>query len=471
MSKMKIIILLPSLLLAACSAGPDYKRPDLTMPESWPAKQAGSGQKIGEAGEQWWRLYGDAVLDQLEQEALSNNADIQIAAARVQEVRAQLGITEADQYPVVTANINETRTKYSQLSGFPRATQNLSHATLNASYEIDLWGKLRRASEAARATLLSAESAKDTVRLGLTAQVAQQYFALLSLDGQEAAVGRILAGRQERLEIARKQLEVGAISEYDLHQIEADVAAAQSQMATINQARDKQQAALALLLGRSPRDVMNSVLQRGTPSLPLASVPDGLPAELLLRRPDLKDAEQRLIAMNANIGVARAQYFPTIGLTTYLGSESTALAGMFTGPSGIFQFAANISQPIFNAGRTGYMVDAAQARRDQALLQYKQAVASAFVDVRNALTAQEAARQVLDSETRRSESLEQAYKQVELRYQVGMISRLELLDVERNLLQARLNRLDAERAQRSAVADLFKALGGGWQRTEPAKTK
>lgn len=464
-------VLLLCLLLAACKAGPDYKRPEMTLPESWPVKQGGAeGQKASEAGEQWWRLYGDAVLDQLEEEALSNNADIQVAAARVQEVRASLGITEADQYPVVTANINETRTKYSQLGAFPRPTQNLSHATLNASYEIDLWGRLRRASEAARASLLSAESARDTVRLALTAQVAQQYFVLLSLDGQVSAIGQVLSGRKERMDIARKQLEVGAISDYDLHQAEADVDAVQSQHASLVQARDKQEAALALLLGRSPREVMNSDLKRGAPSLPRVAVPDGLPAELLLRRPDLKDAEQRLVAMNANIGVARAQYFPTIGLTTYIGSESTSLAGMFTGPSGIFQFAANISQPIFNMGRVGYMVDAAQARRDQALSQYKQAVASAFADVRNALSAQDAARQVLDAETHRSETLEQLYKQAELRYQVGMISRLELLDVERNFLQARLNRLDAERAQRSAVADLFKALGGGWQR-QAAATK
>lgn len=468
MSKMKtklkaLAVLLPVCLLAACAVGPDYKRPEMALPENWPIKQINTDHKVSVGGEKWWQLYADTILNQFEEEALAHNADIQIAVARMQEVRAQLGITEADQYPVVSANINETRTKYSQVGSLPRPTQNYSHAALNASYEIDLWGRLRRASEAARADLLSTESAQDTVRLTLTTQVAQQYFALISLDAQEEAIRRVLAGRQERLELGRKQLGVGVISEYDLHQVEADAAATQSQLASITLARDKQETALALLLGRSPRDVMSRDLHRGSPSLPVASVPDGLPAELLLRRPDLRDAEQRLISMNARIGVARAQYFPSITLTSYLGSESVALANMFTGPSGIFQFAANISQPIFNAGRVGYMVDAAEARRDQALIQYKQAVASAFADVRNALSAQESARQVLVSESGRSKSLEQAYKQAELRYQSGISSRLELLDVERNYLQARLNRLDAERAQRSAVADLFKALGGGWQ--------
>jgi multidrug efflux system outer membrane protein len=344
--------------------------------------------------------------------------------------------------------------------------QDLSHTSLDASYELDLWGKFRRASEAARADLLAAESARETVRLTLTTQVAQQYFTLVALDAQEVAVRRLLESRQERIGINRKQVEVGILSEYDLHQAEADVAAVQSQLVSIAQARSRQETALTLLLGRSPRDVMAAGVQRGAPSLPLATVPEGLPADLLLRRPDLRDAEQRLVSLNARIGVARAQYFPSISLTGFVGGESVAFSDLFTGPARIFQFAGNIAQPIFNAGRVGYMVDAAEARRDQALLQYKQAVANAFGDVRNALSAQDSARQVLAFESARSTALASAFKQAELRYQSGIASRLELLDVERNYLQAQLNRLDAERAQRSAVADLFKALGGGWKTQE-----
>jgi len=461
-------VLLPACLLAACAAGPDYKRPDLALPESWPVKQDNTAKPVSGASEQWWHLYADAFLDQLEAEALAHNADIQVAAARVLEARAQLGITGADQYPSVSAHAAESRTQSSLAGLFPRPaslprTQNFSHVTLDASYELDLWGKLRRASEASRADLLAAESARETVRLSLTAQVAQQYFALVSYDAQEAAIRRILDGRQERLALNKKRLEVGVISEYDLHQVEADEAAAQSQLASIVQARDKQEAALALLLGRSPREVMSGKLGRGNPSLAATWVPEGLPAELLLRRPDLKEAESRLVALNARIGVARSQYFPAIALTSYLGSESTAFANLFTGPAGIFQFAVNVSQPIFNASRVGYLVEAAEARRDQALAQYRQAVANAFADVRNALAAQETARQVLAFESTRGKSLTQAFKQAELRYQGGIASRLELLDVERNILQAELSRLDAERAQRVAVADLFKALGGGWQ--------
>jgi multidrug efflux system outer membrane protein len=469
-------ILFPVCLLAACAVGPDYKRPELVLPESWPQQQDAAAQKANSADEQWWHLYADTILDQIEEEALAHNSDIQLAAARILEVRAQLGVTQADQYPAVSANLNESRTKYSLNGATPYPStlpriQNSSQATLNASYELDLWGKIRRANEAARADLLSAESAKETVRLTLTTQVAQQYFTLVALDAQEAAIQRLLASRQERIGLNRKQVEVGVLSEYDLHQSEADVAAVQSQLASISLARNKQETALTLLLGRSPREVMGSELHRGSPSLPVVSVPDGLPADLLLRRPDLRDAEQRLVSLNARIGVARAQYFPSLSLTGYAGGQSVAFSNLFSGPSRIFQFAANVSEPIFNAGRVGYLVDAAEARRDQALIQYKQTVANAFGDVRNALSAQTSAQQVMSYESTRSDALGAAYKQAELRYKAGIASRLELLDIERNYLQAQLNRLDAERAQRSAVADLFKAMGGGWKRQEIAKAQ
>ncbi len=462
-----LMLLLHACLLAGCNAGPDYKRPDMALPEAWPAR-SDAAQKASDTSEQWWHLYADAALDQLEDEALAHNADIQLAAARVAEARARLGITEADQYPTVSANATGSRTK-NTLNGIlpypstlPRI-QNQTLATLNASYELDLWGKFRRASEASRADLLSAESARETVRLSLTAQVAQEYFALVALDGEEAALLRLLASRQERFELNKKQREVGVLSEYDLHQAEADVAATQSQLASVAEARNRQETALTLLLGRSPRAVMGSDLHRGSPALPVVSVPDGLPADLLLRRPDLKDAEQQLVAANARIGAARAQYFPSITLTGYAGGQSVSLSNLFSGPSGIFQFAAAVSQPIFNAGRLGYQVEVAEARRDQAVIQYRQAVASAFADVRNALSAQQSAKQILASESARSDALEQSYKQAGLRYRAGVASRLELLDVERNYLEAKLNRLDAERVQRSAVADLFKALGGGWK--------
>lgn len=469
--------LIPACLLAACTVGPNYQRPAMELPDHWPVKQADKGfapppttpPTVRDAGENWWAIYNDAFLEELESEALEHNADIQLATSRIQQAHAQLGISEADRYPVVTLQDAENRTQNSLVgtspypSTVPR-TENFSQITLNASYELDLWGKLRRASEAARAQLLAAESSKESVRLTLTAQVAQQYFSLVSLDAQESILRRILEGRQERLAMDQSRLRAGAIAEFDLHQSEADVATVQEQLAVLEQSRKKLETVLVLLLGRSPNGVLNvGDLNRGSPKQVTVSVPEGLPAELLLRRPDLKAAESNLAAMNANIGVLRAQFFPDISLTSYLGSASSPFSQLFSGPAGIFQFAANISQPIFNAGRLDSLVEAAEAQRNQALIQYKQAVASAFADVRDALTAQDTARQAWALETTRANALEKAYTQAKLRYQSGMSSHLELLDVERNYLQAELNLLDAERAQRAAVADLFKALGGGWR--------
>jgi outer membrane protein, multidrug efflux system len=465
-------VLLSAGILGACAVGPDYKRPALDLPQNWKVKQgmaAAQARAVTGVGSRWWGVYGDPVLDKLEDEALAHNADAQVAVARVLEARAQLGVTEADQYPVVSANVTESRTRYSQTGIYNIAPFNETQATLNASYELDLWGQYRRASEAARARLVGTEAARDAVRLSLTAQVAQQYFALLAYDAEETVVRRELAARQETLALDRRRAEVGVLSEYDLHQSEADEASVRSQLATLDQARDKQEAALALLLGRSPREVMDGTVQRGGLKPVSAWVPAGLPSELLLRRPDLKQAEMNLAALNADIGAARAQYFPSISLTSYLGRQSIPFSKLFTGEAGIFQFAASITQPIFNAGSLRNMVKAAEAARDQALVQYKRAVANAFADVRDALSEQTAARQVLEAETTRSKALAQAYKQAQLRYQSGISSHLDLLIVENNYLQAELNRLDAERAQRVAVADLFKALGGGWQDAAPGK--
>lgn len=466
-----LVFLLSAGLLAACAVKPDYKRPEMDLPASWPAKPDEARSTAMAPGERWWSVYADPVLDKLEEEALAHNADVQVAAARVLEMRGLLGLSEADQYPVVNANARGSRTE-SSLAASPRPPnspriQNLSRVTLDASYELDLWGKFKNASIVARSEMLAAESARDAVRLSLTAQVAQQYFALQSSDAQEAIVRRALSGRQEKLALDRKRHQAGLLSEYETRQAEAEEAVVHTQLANITHTRKKQEAALAVLLGRSPRDVMEGQLERakleGDNWNPATVwVPEGLPSELLLRRPDLKDAEMRLVAMDARIAVVRSQFFPVISLTAYLGSESASLARLFSGPAGIFQFAASATQPIFNAGRAKFGIEVAEARRDQALAQYKKAVASAFADVRNALSAAEAARQIMASEGARSKALSQAYRQAELRHQGGIASRFELLEVERNYLQAELNRLDAERAQRVAVADLFKALGGSW---------
>lgn len=463
--------LLPLVLaLTACAVGPDYRRPDMDLPAAWPAAapDAKAADQADQTGERWWSLYRDPVLEQLIDEALAHNTDLQAALARVQEARALAGIAEADLYPTVSANLSRNRSESTLEGAFPRPAglpriQNTHRATLDAAWELDFWGKYSRAGEAGRAELLAAVSAGQGVRLTLAAQVAQQYFALLAADAQAATARRALESRNETLALFGKRLQAGAIPEYDLRQAEAEAAVARSQLAAFEHSRERTESALALLLGRSPRQVLAGGIERGTP--PAASetaVPAGLPSDLLLRRPDLREAEQRLVAANARIGAARAQYFPALSLTTSLGGESTALKNLFTGPAGIFQFAVGIGQPIWNAGRIGFSVEAAEARRDQALAQYRQAVAAAFKDVRDALAAQAAARESLAAESARAQALGLALQQARRRFEAGLASRLEVLDVERNLLQAELARIEAERAKKAALADLFKALGGSW---------
>lgn len=457
-----------ALVLAGCAVGPDYQRPHLDLPQDWNAvstKQ--TGRPTDSTGERWWSLYADPVLDRLIDEALQHNADAAVATARVLEAKAMANLSDADRYPAVSAGLSGNRTQSSLLGTFPVTgiprTQNSYRATLDASYEIDLWGKYGRASEASRADLFAAESARDGVRLSLTAQVAQQYFAMIAADAQTAVAQRTLATRGETLELFAKRVEAGMLAEFDLFQAQAELAATRSQLAGLLQAQDRAESALALLLGRSPRDVMGGQIERGAPAaVSDLVIPAGLPSDLLLRRPDLREAEQRLVAANARIGNARAQYFPSVGLTAYLGGESVAFSKLFTGPAGIFQFAAAITQPLWNAGRLRAGVEISEARRDQALAQYQKAVASAFKDVRDTLAAQRAAGEILAAETARASALEKALKQAQQRYDAGIANRLDILDVERNLLAAELARIDSERARKVALADIFKALGGGW---------
>jgi multidrug efflux system outer membrane protein len=463
-------LLMAAVLLPACSfLQTTYEKPAPEVPESW--KSSGEGNQASMAGERWWTLFNDPVLDKLVDEALERNHDVEAAAARILEAEAVLGVTEADRYPIVTAGGEGSRTGSSratamQQPGMPRVQNNV-RVTLNASYELDVWGKYRRASDAARAQLLATEAVRDTVRLTLTADVAQQYFNLLAADAQVEVIRNVLKTRADSLELLRLRGKSGLVSEYEVRQAEAEEAAARSQLASALRAQENLQAVLAILLGRSPREVMEGEVARGNvAATQVLWVPDGLPSDMLLRRPDIREAEQNLLAQDARIAAARAEYFPSISLTAYLGSESSTLANLFSGPAGIFQFALGLAQPIFNAGRLKYSVRAAEARREQAVAAYKKAIASAFGDVRTALNNQVAARSILQAESERIVALVDAQRLANMRYEGGVSSRLELLDADRQLLQAQLARVDAENTQRAAVVALFKALGGSWKTAE-----
>jgi outer membrane protein, multidrug efflux system len=451
-----------AFLLAGCSVQPKYERPVVELPEQW--KQ--TAPRFAEDG-RWWRIYEDPQLEKTVDEALAGNGDLLIAAARVDEARALLGEARSFFSPRIDAQAGVGRQQISQrtATSFPGVPREFSshRAALEVSYELDLFGRLRSGANAARAELEASEASREAVRLALAAQVAKSYFALRSLDEQVLLTRRTVQLREEALGLQRKRLQGGVISEFELRQLEAEAAVVRAQLPPLEREREREEVALSVLLGRSPKQVFEGTLQvkqsvDDTPEAP--AVPSGLPSELLLRRPDLVEAERRLAAANARIGVARAEMFPSISLTGALGSESAALSNLFTGPATFWSLGAAVIQPIFAGGRLQARTEAAEARERAALAEYQQAIRTAFGEVRTALIAQSRARESYDAESARAEALTQTLRLARLRYQNGVASQLDVLDAERGLLAAQVARIEALRAHRAAVADLFRALGG-----------
>src|SRR5258707_4682446 len=402
----KLSILGFAFLLAGCAGlKPDYTKPAVDLPAGWRDAPA-DGMRARDA--HWWKVYGDPVLDRLIDEAPAHNANVMLAIARVDEARAALSATSADQRPQVNASADRSRTRGSQRGPTPlppgvNPEFNDTRVAAGVSYEIDLWGRLRNATQAPRADLLAPEAARETVLITLTSDVAQSYFALRAFDEQLAATRRSLAARTEALGMQKRRFEVGDISEFDYRQLEADVAAERALMPVLEQQRAQQENALAVLLGKSPRASYEGQIEAGSDpegETVAIVVPAGLPSDLLLRRPDLVQAEQTLIAANARVAVAGAAYFPTLSLTGYLGSESVALSDLFTGPTGIWQAALAAGQPIYAGGRIDAQVQVAGARERPALAQYQLAIPNAFPEVRDALVSQAQARERLPGPSR-----------------------------------------------------------------------
>jgi len=450
--------------LAGCMVGPDYKKPKVEVPAAWPGQAADAPIAL-----RWWTLYADAQLNLLVDEALTHNNDLLVAAARVEESRALLTSTRADELPSVTAGAAASRNRISQRTatafpGLPTEYNDYS-VTLNASWEIDFWGKYRRATEAARADLLASESARDALELSLEADVTRGYFNLRALDAQVQITRQRLETRKKALALEQIRFDAGEASELALRQVEAETMAAQALLPSLEQLQSEQESALEVLLGRNPRELLESSVERGVELDALAlppAIPSGLPSDLLERRPDLREAEQHLVASNALIGVARAAYYFSISLTGAFGFESEKLSNLFSGPARLWQFAGGAAQTVFDAGRTTAQVNAATARREQNLALYQRTVQNAFREVKDALVASRKSAERLTAEQTRISALRTALRLAALRYQSGEASLLDVLDAERGLLDAELNRVDAQRNQLSATTDLFKALGGGW---------
>lgn len=458
--------------LSACSIPRAPLPPATELPDSWGLPVTDTATKLNA---DWWKLYNDTALDALVKEALEHNRDLALAAARVDEARALAGVADASLFPSVDLTAQTDRTRSSQVAPIPIPASALERtgyrAQLGVSYEIDFWGRLRGAGVAARADLLASEAGRDIVRISLVADVVRGYTNVRAVDDQLAATRRVLVLREDNLKLQRARAQAGLTTDYQLRQFEAEAAAVRAQLPALERALRAEELALATLVGRSPRAITNAAITRGPSSdaFSPALVPEGLPSELLLRRPDIAQSEQRLAAAGARIHVLRTALYPRIALSGYLGSESRLLSDLLSGPSLIWQLAFAMAQPVFQAGRSKAEIAAAEARERQAMVQYQKTVQDAFREVATALSTQARSREVFEAESARVSLLTDALRLARIRFDNGLVSQLEIIDAERNLLAAQLNRIEALRAQRVAVADLSRALGGGWSSGAPAK--
>lgn len=456
---MKMLPLALALLLSACAIGPDYERPKADLPDD-----LGLAKSAQAAPRDWWKLFQDPALDALVAESLERNRDLRAAAERVEQARSQVTIARAALSPDAGVDARVSRDRSSQLSGFPPPADSIetnSHrAVLRLSWEIDFWGKYRRATEAARAELAASEAGREAIRSSLVGEVMRGYFNLRSLDRRLEALATTLEGRRKALELQKLRLDAGVVGEFEYRQVESDLRVTEALLPALRQARTRQEGALALLAGRSPREVFAAAVSRGTPVTPsVLEVPAGLPSDLLLRRPDLRQAEERLHAANARIGVARAAYFPSITLTGFFGGESQTLSDLFSGPARTWSLAGGLLQPVFAGGQIRGGVEVAEARTREATEAYQQAIANAFREVRDAIAAQTNARDAVAAQRSRAEALGRTLELSKLRYDNGAVSLFEVLETERQAIAARLDAIDAERERAAAIVELYLALG------------
>ncbi len=465
------------LAVTGCRLGPKYARPAVDAPGSFrgqapelsaqssvSGKTAVSADSLGD--QKWWTVFQDAQLQTLIRTALANNYDARIAAERVIAAQAQLGITRADQLPSLDASGAFTSTRTQQtgmgsLGTLPAYRTDSGQLALNASWELDFWGKYRRATEAARADLAASEWGRRATISTLVSNVASAYFQLRTLDLELEITKRTLKSRQESLRLTKLLSDGGSDSWMDVREAEQLVYTASTQIPTFQKQIEQQENYISILLGQNPTPITRGEELTDQPLLP--SVPAGLPSQLIERRPDIRQAEEQLIAANARIGVAKAAYFPSISLTGTAGYQSTALTSLFSGPAGLWNAGASASQPLFEGGRLRNNVRLTESQQRQALLTYRQTTQNAFRDVSDALIAYRKSREAREQQQLLTDAAQGAAKLSHLRYDAGATSYLEVLTNETNYYNAELNLSTERYSEVLALVQIYNALGGGWQ--------
>jgi multidrug efflux system outer membrane protein len=462
--KPRLFLLSAAFLLSGCTVGPNYKRPSVAVPGSYRGtiSDEAAQTKLAALGDQkWWDIFQDDQLRTLIRSALTQNYDSRIAASRVLEAQARVGITGADQFPSVGAGAGMSDTRTAQSKFLPAFETSTGQVNLAAAWELDFWGKYRRATEAARANLVASEWVRREVLSTLVANVANAYFQLRALDLQLEISKRTLNSRQESLRLTRILAEGGSTTLLDVRQAEQLVFTASAEIPVLEQQIEQQENFLSILLGQNPGDIRRG--QTLTEQHQPPYVPAGLPSALLERRPDIQEAEAQLVAANAEIGVARAAYFPQISLNGAGGFQSSALTSLFTGPAGAWSFGASLTQPIFTGGRLRSQVRLAEARRQTAVLSYQQSIKGAFRNVSDGLVAYRKTREFRTQQELLFRSAEDAARLSHMRYNGGVTGYLEVLTNETNAFSTELGLVQARLNELLALVQLYQALGGGWQ--------
>lgn len=448
-----------ALLGGGCaSVGPDYVRPDIDTPADYRVTPADSADV---ANTRWWSQFGDPTLDRLIETALRNNKDIRLAAQRVLEFAARVDETRAGFYPQVGYEGSAGRSK-SSLPGGVSVADNSFLAGLNVGWELDVWGRIQRATEAQRGQLLAAEEGRRTVILSLVTAVATAYVQLLNLDEQLLITQKTIASRQESLRLFNLQFEGGVVSELEVAQVRSELELARIRIPQIERQVALLENSLSILLGQNPGPIARG---RSFNDIVMPDVPAGIPSDLLERRPDIRAAEQQLIAANALIGVAKAQYFPTISLTGLFGLASTELSDLFQGSSTAWSYGGGLFGPIFDGGRIAGDIRATEAAQRQAIVDYQRTVQTAFREVDDALIDNQKSREIVAAQHRQLDALRDYARLARWRYDEGQVSYIEVLDSERRLFDAELSGAINEADVYLALVNTYKAMGGGWIET------
>ena len=462
--KPSVFLLSAALLTSGCTVGPNYRRPTVAVPGSYrgTASDEAAQTQLATLGDQkWWDIFQDEQLRTLVRTAVNQNYDLRIAASRILEARAQLGIVRADQFPTLGAGAGIADVRQAQSKFLPAFETSTGQVNVSAAWELDFWGKYRRATEAARANLIASEWGRREVVSTLVANVAGAYFQLRALDLELEISKRTLNSRQESLRLTRILADGGSTSLLDVRQAEQLVFTASAEVPILEQQIQQQENFLSILLGQNPGDIPRG--QPLTEQRQPPEVPPGLPSSLLERRPDLQQAEAQLVAANAEIGVARAAYFPQISLSGAGGFQSSALSSLFTGPAGAWSFGASLAQPIFTGGRLRSEVRLAEARQQTAVLIYQQSIQGAFRGVSDALVAYHKTREFRAQQELLFQSAQDAARLSHMRYTGGVTGYLEVLTNETNAFSAELGLAQARLNELLALVQLYQALGGGWQ--------